>query len=93
MNDSAIYDFSNLPKDGQKWSLIEVVYAMGTFSNKVMPITDELVKTLKSTNDYKKLLSDEKFIKNIDLLFLEIEHIKIVEKDLKDFLNIYVKQD
>ncbi len=58
-----------------------------------MPITDELVKTLKSTNDYKKLLLDEKFIKNIDLLFLEIQHIKIVEKDLNDFLNIYVKQD
>jgi hypothetical protein len=66
---------------------------MGTFCNKVMPITDELVKTLKSTNDYKKLLLDEKFIKNIDLLFLEIQHIKIVEKDLNDFLNIYVKQD
>jgi hypothetical protein len=93
MNDSAIYDFSNLTKDGQKWSLIEVVYTMGTFCNKVMPITDELVKTLKSTNDYKKLLLDEKFIKNIDLLFLEIQHIKIVEKDLNDFLNIYVKQD
>ena len=93
MDDSAIYDFSNLTKDGQKWSLIEVVYTLGTFSNKIMPITDELVETLKSTNDYKKLLLDEKFIKNIDLLFLEIQHISIVEKDLNNFLNIYVKQN